>query len=52
MKVEVLYFEGCPNHAPVKEMVRRILEREKIQAEVRAVEVADEKILPRGEKRR
>ena len=43
MKVEVLYFEGCPNHAPVKEMVRRILEREKIQAEVRAIEVADEK---------
>ena len=25
-KVEVLYFEGCPNHAPVKEMVRRVLE--------------------------
>ena len=41
MKVEVLYFEGCPNLAPVKEMVRRILEREKIQAEVRAVEVGD-----------
>jgi len=40
-KVEVLYFEGCPNHAPVKEMVRRILEREKIQAEVRAIEVDD-----------
>ncbi len=43
MKVEVLYFEGCPNFAPVMEMVRRILEREKIQAEIRAVEVADEK---------
>jgi len=40
-KVEVLYFEGCPNHAPVKEMVWRILEREKIQAEVRAIEVGD-----------
>ncbi len=43
MIVEVLYFEGCPNHAPVKELVRRTLEREKIQAEVQTIEVADEK---------
>ena len=43
MKVEVLYFEGCPNHAPALEMVRRVLERERIEAEVRSVEVPDEK---------
>ncbi len=43
MKVEVLYFEGCPNHAPAMDMVRRVLDREKIQAEVRLIEVANEK---------
>jgi len=43
MKVEVLYFGGCPNHAPALEMVRRVLDREKIHAEVRLIEVTDEK---------
>ena len=43
MKGEVLYFEGCPNHAPALEMVRRVMERERIEAEVRSVEVPDEK---------
>lgn len=44
MKVEVLYFEGCPNQAPALEMVRRVLDREKIEAEVRTIEVTDEKV--------
>jgi hypothetical protein len=43
MNVEILYFEGCPNHAIALEMVRRVLDREKIQANVRSVEVANEK---------
>jgi hypothetical protein len=43
MNVEILYFEGCPNHAIALEMVRRVLDREKIQATVRSVEVANEK---------
>jgi hypothetical protein len=43
MKVEVLYFEGCPNHAHALEMVRRVLDREKIRAEVRLLEVTNEK---------
>lgn len=42
MKVEVLYFEGCPNHAPALEMVRRVLDRENIDAEVRSIVVPDE----------
>ena len=45
MKVEILYFEGCPNHAPALEMVRRVLDREKIEAEVRLIEVTDEKVV-------
>lgn len=43
MKVEILYFEGCPNHSSALEMVRRILDREMIDAEVLAIEVPDEK---------
>ncbi|MCL5965922.1 MAG: DUF2703 domain-containing protein [Deltaproteobacteria bacterium] len=39
MKVEILYFEGCPNHAPATEIVARVLRREGIQAQVRKVEV-------------
>ncbi|GAB4244836.1 MAG: hypothetical protein OHK0028_23010 [Deltaproteobacteria bacterium] len=41
MNVEILYFEGCPNHAPALEMVERILKQEGIRAEVRTVEVRD-----------
>lgn len=41
MKVEVLYFEGCPNHASALEMVERVLRREGIQAKIRSVEVRD-----------
>jgi hypothetical protein len=41
MKVEVLYFEGCPNHALAAEMVERVLRREGIRTEVRTVEVHD-----------
>ena len=26
MKIEVLYFEGCPNHLPTMEMVREALD--------------------------
>jgi len=41
MKVEVLYFEDCPNHIPTVEMVEGVLTREGIGAEVAAIEVPD-----------
>ncbi len=41
MKVELLYFDGCPNHAPANEMVRRILTREGIEAQVVPIDVQD-----------
>ncbi len=41
MKVVVLYFEGFPNHAPAIEMVRRVLTREGIEAQVDPVHVQD-----------
>ena len=39
MKVEVLYFEGCPNHLPTVEKVREALESDYQSAEIREVEV-------------
>ena len=41
MKVEVLYFEGCPNYAPAMEMVRRVLAREGIDAQIVSLEIQD-----------
>jgi hypothetical protein len=41
MKVEVFYFEGCPNHAPALDMVRRVLAREGIEAQIVSLDVQD-----------
>lgn len=42
MKVEVLYFEGCPNHAPTVERVREALQSQNETAIVQEVEVRTE----------
>ena len=42
MKIEVLYFDGCPNHLPAMERVRAIVQQEGICAEVSEIEVEDE----------
>ena len=41
VKVEVLYFEGCPNHRPTVDRVREIIERSGLDEEVFEVEVLD-----------
>ena len=41
MTVEVLYFEGCPNHEPAVERVREVLRAEGIVDDVKEVEVPD-----------
>lgn len=41
MKVEVLYFKGCPNHQPVVEQVRQVLRSEQVDVPVDEVEVTD-----------
>ncbi len=41
MRIEVQYFEGCPNHAPAIELVRQLLKEEAISAEVSEVNVSD-----------
>jgi len=42
MKIEVLYFDGCPNHQLAVERVRQVLGEEDIEAEVVEVNVQDE----------
>ena len=39
MNIEVLYFEGCPNHLTAIEMVREILKSLGCQDEIHQVEV-------------
>lgn len=41
MRIEVLYFDGCPNHEPAVERVREVLKEEGISAEVVEVNVRD-----------
>lgn len=41
MKIEVLYFEGCPNHKPAVERVQQLLREEGVSAEVLEVNVSD-----------
>ena len=41
MKVEILYFAGCPNHPTAVGHVREALLREKVAAEMVEVEVKD-----------
>jgi len=47
MKIEILYFDGCPNHKPAVERVRQLLREEDVQAEVLEVNVSDASIAQR-----
>ena len=39
MKVEILYFDGCPTYAQAEETLRRVLAEESIEARVELVAV-------------
>ncbi|WP_263356593.1 DUF2703 domain-containing protein [Acidicapsa ligni] len=41
MKIEILYFKGCPNHEPVVKQVQQILRSEQINVPVDEIEVTD-----------
>ena len=41
MKVEILYFSGCPNHAPAVAQVREVLKEEGADAELVETEIND-----------
>jgi hypothetical protein len=38
--VELLYFEGCPNHEATRELIERIAAEETIAPEIRLIEIA------------
>jgi len=42
MKIEVLYFDGCPNYRPAVDRLKSVLSREGLQAEISEIEVTDE----------
>ena len=41
MRIEILYFDGCPNHLPTTELVRDVVQSLGIDATIREVEVRD-----------
>ena len=42
MKIEILYFEGCPNHEPAARAVREVLAEIGVEAEIVHINVQDE----------
>jgi hypothetical protein len=42
MRVEVFYFEGCPNFRPASELLRAVIRQEGIMADVNEIEVPSE----------
>ena len=41
MQIDILYFNGCPNHLPAVEVVRDVVQSLGIDATIREVEVRD-----------
>jgi hypothetical protein len=42
MRIEVLYFEGCPNYLPAVERLRAVLSQEGLPLGVELIEVKEE----------
>ena len=40
-RVEILYFDGCPNHEPARALVERLASALRVEPEIELVEVAD-----------
>ena len=40
-RVEILYFEGCPNHEPARALIERLAKELRVEPEIELVEVAD-----------
>jgi hypothetical protein len=40
-RVEILFFEGCPNHVPARAVVERLARQLHVEPEIELVEVAD-----------
>jgi hypothetical protein len=42
MKIEVLYFKGCPNYIPAVDRLKAVLRQQGLSSEVSVIEVRDE----------
>lgn len=42
MRIDILYFEGCPNHGPTLALVREVIHDLRVDVPVREVEVRNE----------
>jgi hypothetical protein len=42
VKIEVLYFEGCPNFRPAVERLKAVLRQERLSTEIAEIEITDE----------
>jgi hypothetical protein len=40
-RVEILYFDGCPNHEPARALVERVAAELGLHAKIELIEVAD-----------
>ena len=40
-RVEILYFEGCPNHEPARALVERLARQLHVEPQIELVEVTD-----------
>jgi hypothetical protein len=40
-RVEILYFEGCPNHEPARALVERVAAELRVEPAIELVEVVD-----------
>jgi hypothetical protein len=41
MRIEVLYFLGCPNHEPTMGTIEEVLSAENVTAEVHSIQICD-----------
>jgi hypothetical protein len=41
MRIEILYFDGCPHFPATRDLLRAIVREERVQAEVSEIEVKD-----------
>jgi len=41
MDIEILYFEGCPNHGPALQRVQELLREESMSAEISQIQISD-----------
>ena len=42
MKIEFLYFEGCPHHEPTLQLLEKVMAEEKIDSPVKKIDVVSD----------